>query len=67
MVKIASQKSGDRITFKDFVDFFYKVDWKHSACPRQLKYIFFPPLRLISLSSQLKADITLLIFYKNGR
>jgi len=26
MIKIASQKSGQRITFKDFVDFFYKAD-----------------------------------------
>lgn len=26
MIKIASQKSNDRITFKDFVDFFYKID-----------------------------------------
>lgn len=26
MIKIATQKSGDKINFKDFVDFFYKVD-----------------------------------------
>jgi hypothetical protein len=26
MIKIVSQRSGDKITFKDFVDFFYKVD-----------------------------------------
>lgn len=31
MVKIASQKSGDKITFRDFVDFFYKLDWE-SEC-----------------------------------
>jgi len=28
MIKIASQKSGDKINFKDFVDFFYKIDWE---------------------------------------
>lgn len=28
MIKIATQKSNDKINFKDFVDFFYKVDWK---------------------------------------
>jgi len=26
MIKIATQKSNDKINFKDFVDFFYKVD-----------------------------------------
>lgn len=26
MIKIVSQRSGDKITFKEFVDFFYKVD-----------------------------------------
>jgi len=26
MVRIASGKEGDRISFKEFVDFFYKVD-----------------------------------------
>lgn len=26
MIKIASLKSGDRINFKEFVDFFYKAD-----------------------------------------
>jgi hypothetical protein len=31
MIKIASQKSGDKINFKDFVDFFYKIDWMQAV------------------------------------
>jgi len=27
MIKIAGVKSCDKINFKEFVDFFYKVDW----------------------------------------
>lgn len=27
MIKIAGTKSNDKINFKEFVDFFYKVDW----------------------------------------
>ena len=27
MVKIAGVKSSDKINFKEFVDFFYKIDW----------------------------------------
>ena len=27
MVKIAGVKSNDKINFKEFVDFFYKIDW----------------------------------------
>ena len=30
MIKIAGTKSNDKINFKEFVDFFYKVDWGHS-------------------------------------
>ena len=29
MIKIAGTKSNDKINFKEFVDFFYKVDWVH--------------------------------------
>ena len=28
MIKIAGTKSNDKINFKEFVDFFYKVDWE---------------------------------------
>jgi len=28
MIKIAGTKSNDKINFKEFVDFFYKVDWR---------------------------------------
>ena len=28
MIKIAGVKSNDKINFKEFVDFFYKIDWK---------------------------------------
>ena len=28
MIKIAGIKSHDKINFKEFVDFFYKIDWK---------------------------------------
>ena len=28
MVKIAGVKSSDKINFKEFVDFFYKIDWR---------------------------------------
>ena len=31
MIKIAGIKSNDKINFKEFVDFFYKVDWSGSA------------------------------------
>ena len=27
MIKIAGTKSNDKINFKEFVDFFYKIDW----------------------------------------
>jgi hypothetical protein len=27
MIKIAGVKSADKINFKEFVDFFYKIDW----------------------------------------
>lgn len=27
MIKIAGIKSNDKINFKEFVDFFYKIDW----------------------------------------
>lgn len=27
MIKIAGVKSNDKINFKEFVDFFYKIDW----------------------------------------
>ena len=27
MIKIAGVKSNDKINFKEFIDFFYKVDW----------------------------------------
>ena len=27
MIKLAGVKSGDKINFKEFVDFFYKIDW----------------------------------------
>ena len=27
MIKIAGIKSSDKINFKEFVDFFYKIDW----------------------------------------
>ena len=30
MIKIAGTKSNDKINFKEFVDFFYKVDWGSS-------------------------------------
>jgi len=30
MIKIAGTKSNDKINFKEFVDFFYKVDWGRS-------------------------------------
>lgn len=30
MVKIAGVKSNDKINFKEFVDFFYKADWRDS-------------------------------------
>ena len=26
MIKIATQKNNDKINFRDFIDFFYKVD-----------------------------------------
>jgi hypothetical protein len=29
MIKIAGIKSNDKINFKEFVDFFYKIDWIH--------------------------------------
>jgi len=29
MIKIAGIKSNDKINFKEFVDFFYKVDWSY--------------------------------------
>ena len=29
MIKIAGIKSNDKINFKEFVDFFYKVDWRN--------------------------------------
>lgn len=28
MIKIAGVKSNDKINFKEFVDFFYKIDWE---------------------------------------
>ena len=28
MIKIAGIKSNDKINFKEFVDFFYKIDWE---------------------------------------
>lgn len=31
MIKIAGTKSNDKINFKEFVDFFYKVDWSAAA------------------------------------
>ena len=31
MIKIAGIKSNDKINFKEFVDFFYKVDWTGST------------------------------------
>ena len=31
MIKIAGVKSNDKINFKEFVDFFYKVDWSAAA------------------------------------
>ena len=31
MIKIAGTKSNDKINFKEFVDFFYKVDWGAAA------------------------------------
>ena len=31
MIKIAGVKSCDKINFKEFVDFFYKVDWPASS------------------------------------
>ena len=27
MIKLAGIKSHDKINFKEFVDFFYKIDW----------------------------------------
>ena len=30
MIKIAGIKSSDKINFKEFVDFFYKIDWYNS-------------------------------------
>jgi len=32
MIKIAGIKSSDKINFKEFVDFFYKIDWYNSHC-----------------------------------
>ena len=31
MIKIAGIKSSDKINFKEFVDFFYKIDWYNSS------------------------------------
>ena len=30
MIKLAGVKSSDKINFKEFVDFFYKLDWLQS-------------------------------------
>ena len=30
MIKIAGVKSNDKINFKEFVDFFYKIDWTNT-------------------------------------
>ena len=29
MIKLAGVKSSDKINFKEFVDFFYKLDWAY--------------------------------------
>jgi len=34
MIKIAGIKSNDKINFKEFVDFFYKIDWTTPNWPR---------------------------------
>lgn len=31
MIKIAGVKSNDKINFKEFCDFFYKVDWPNGV------------------------------------
>jgi len=36
MIKIAGVKSNDKINFKEFVDFFYKVDWETSVLVKPL-------------------------------
>ena len=33
MIKIAGVKSNDKINFKEFVDFFNKVDWLGTSTP----------------------------------
>ena len=35
MIKIAGIKSNDKINFKEFVDFFYKIDWKTTSVKLQ--------------------------------
>lgn len=37
MIKIAGIKSNDKINFKEFVDFFYKVDWRGDPCDANLE------------------------------
>ena len=37
MIKIAGIKSNDKINFKEFVDFFYKVDWIDDPCYANLE------------------------------
>ena len=37
MIKIAGIKSNDKINFKEFVDFFYKVDWIGDPCYANLE------------------------------
>ncbi len=41
MIKIVGMKSGDKINFKEFVDFFYKIDWYFSAtADKTVNYAF---------------------------
>lgn len=38
MVKIAGVKSNDKINFKEFVDFFYKADWRDSLLVTRIHF-----------------------------
>ena len=48
MIKIAGVKSGDKINFKEFVDFFYKVDWPGLVGPfivlKKIKQLVLEPV-----------------------
>ena len=61
MIKIAGTKSNDKINFKEFVDFFYKIDWypcsheekfmRHTNTTTTQMWIFYGDINRICISA----------------